>query len=174
MMGTTHRLTGVCAGLAYAQVAHLGPLELFGSMVLAAGTAAGRTSPDLDQRWAWRFVDGVLPDEALGHGGPMRHRGLAHWWGLPLAAALTLPALVRPELRWVVWALIVGWCSHLIGDFVFGKPSVMQARGPGIPVAPWWGHLGLGLDTGGRLERCTQWILLPALFAVQVWVLARR
>jgi hypothetical protein len=174
MMGLTHRLAGVCAGLAYAQLAHLRPLEAFGSMVVAAATAAGSTSPDLDQKWAWHAADDVLPDEVLGHGGPMRHRGLAHWWGLPAVAAILLPPLVPISLRWAVWAAIMGWSSHLIGDFLFGKPAVMQGRGPGIPLAPWWGHVGIGMDTGGRLERITQLALLPALFLWQIWSVVRQ
>jgi hypothetical protein len=42
--------------------------------------------------------------------------------------------------------LLVGWCSHLVGDLLFGE----------LPVDPYGRRtLGLGLDTGGFLETGT-------------------
>ncbi len=101
----------------------------------------------------------------LGHGGPLRHRGLSHWWGLPAAAALWL-ATAAPGWSWVAAAALVGWASHLLGDFCFGQHDVRSARGPGIPLAPWWGHVGLGLDVGGAVERVVvQRLALPLTLA---------
>jgi hypothetical protein len=110
----------------------------------------------------------------LGHGGPFRHRGLAHWWGLPVAAALGLAPLAPPEWRWAAWAAIAGWSSHLLGDFFFGRPAVMQGRGPGIPLMPWWMHIGIGLDTGGQLEKVTQRFLLPLMIGAELWLIVYR
>ena len=39
----------------------------------------------------------------------------------------------------------------------------------GIPLAPWWWHIGLGLDSGGTLEACARWTVLPAAV---VWLAA--
>ena len=121
-------------------------------------TAAGPLSPDLDQYGPWRAADRVLPDEGLGHGGPMRHRGITPWWGIPAALA-PMTLLAPADWRWVMWALLAGWVSHLLGDLAFGRAS--RGRGPGIPVAPWWGHVGLGLDCGGAVEAAVRALVLP-------------
>jgi membrane-bound metal-dependent hydrolase YbcI (DUF457 family) len=173
MMGTTHRLTGAAAGLAIATATGVGLVHTVVTTLLAAVTAAGATSPDIDQQGAWHTTDALLPDELAGHGGPLRHRGLAHWWGLPLIAGFTAMHLLPLRWQWLAGAALIGWCSHLLGDFVFGKASPYQGRGPGIPLAPWWWHVGLGLDTGGWLERAVQWLGLPAVLAWQVLALVR-
>jgi hypothetical protein len=77
-------------------------------------------------------------------------------------------ALLPVAWHWVVAAALAGWVSHLVGDLVFGKADVRSARGPGIPTAPWWGHVGLGLDVDGLLERVVvQRVVLPCLLAWQ-------
>lgn len=116
--------------------------------------------PDVDQLSPWRVIDKVLPDEELGAGGPMRHRGITHWWAWPLLAALVAQAADLGDVGWVIWALIVGWTSHLIGDFLFGE------RPAGIPLWPWWGHIGLGLNSGGLLEHM---VVPPATIAALWW-----
>ena len=166
MEGPTHHLLGAAAGLALASGLHWSPLRTGIAIVLAAAVAGGPLSPDLDQSWGWRKADRLAPDEALGYGGPMRHRGITHWWGLP-ASVLALVPLVTPDVRWAVLALLAGWCSHLAGDFVFGKRDVRSHRHAGIPLYPWWGHIGIGLDTGGSLELLTRSLVLPVLLAVQ-------
>lgn len=165
-MGPTHRLTGASAGLALAVALSWSPLQAAAGMTLSVLVSGGRLSPDADEYPWWHLLDRLLPDEWLGHGGPLRHRGLSHWWGLPAAVGAAVP-LVPPSLRWVVLALLAGWCSHLVGDFLFGKPDRWADRGPGIPLAPWWGHVGLGLDTGGRLELAVRALLLPAVLCWQ-------
>jgi len=125
---------------------------------LAMVTSAGHTSSDMDQSAWWRLLDRWLPDEALGESGPLRHRGITHWWGLVVIAAVTLWMLTPGA--WWAWALLAGWTSHLVGDFVFG------ANG-GVPVMPWWGCVGCGLDVGGPSETVTRAVVLPA---VLVWL----
>jgi membrane-bound metal-dependent hydrolase YbcI (DUF457 family) len=173
MMSTTHRLTGAAAGLAVATATGAGLMHTAAATLIAAVTAAGFTSPDIDQQSAWRTADALLPDELAGHGGPFRHRGLAHWWGLPLLVGYLAVRTVPPQWQWLVGAALIGWCSHLIGDFFFGKASPYQGRGPGIPLAPWWWHVGVGLDTGGWLEAAVRWVGLPAMLSWQVLTLVR-
>lgn len=171
MLATTHRLTGAAAGLAVATAASADPARTLVTVAVAAVTAAGATSPDIDLRGSWRLVDKVLPDEWLGHGGPFRHRGLAHWWGLPVAAWWA-SSLLPAAWRWLAVAALVGWASHLVGDFVFGQANRRQGRGPGVPLAPWWWHIGIGLDTGGILEQGVRWFVLPGVIAWQLATLA--
>ncbi len=172
MLALTHRLTGAAAGLAVAAATGAGPARLAVSTAVAAVTAAGVTSPDVDQHSGWHLADDLLPDEVAGHGGPLRHRGLAHWWGLPAAAAYFGLRAVPEPWRWLALAALVGWSSHLVGDFIFGRPNRRQGRGPGIPLAPWWWHVGLGLDTGGWTEALVRRIALPGVFGWQLATLA--
>ena len=162
----THHLAGAAAGLGLAATLSW-PLWQAGMAAAAGGsTAGGRWSPDADQyRW-WRRTDRILPDELLGNSGPLRHRGITHWWGIPALAAVAVLVLVPAPLRWPAWALITGWCSHLAGDFVFGAACPYEHRGPGIPLAPWWRHRGMGLDSGGLVER---WVAAPALLVLLGW-----
>lgn len=181
-----HQVFGANAGLAVAVVASLGPVQGLAFATVAAGFAGGPLSPDIDnQRW-FRKLDGLVPDELLGNGGPLAHRGVLHWWGLEaIAAGLLLAAQQMPGagyVAWIGWAIIVGWLSHLVGDWAFGlghvcrvdSPELATAgvgarrrtwtgrdggqmvtvRGAGIPMAPWWAHRGLGrFHSGGRTNR---------------------
>lgn len=172
----THRLFGAYAGAGLAYATHQ-PLP---AVVAAAGIAAlfagGRLSPDVDQFKGWRRLDKWLPDELLGHGGPLGHRRLSHWWGIPAAAGAALFAAhaVAPGPGWLVWvwlaavAALAGWVSHLAADWVFGKACWQDGRGPGIPLAPWWAHHGLGLDSGGATEMVMRWALSVAPVAL-IW-----
>ena len=167
-MRGTHHLLGLSAGLSLAAASGWGWPQAATGAFLAGITAAGPLSPDMDQyRW-WRRLDRWVPDELLGAGGPLQHRGLSHWWGIPAVAAVT-PVLLPGPVQWIVWCLVVGWVSHLLGDLAFGKACPFSGRGPGIPVWPWWGHVGVGLDTGGVLEGLTAALLLPAALAWQSW-----
>jgi membrane-bound metal-dependent hydrolase YbcI (DUF457 family) len=171
METSTHHLAGLAAGLAVA--AHLRPGALSAVLVLGAATATagGALSPDIDQRW--RLLDRLIPDEWLGHGGPMRHRGLSHWWGIPAVAAVWL-WLVRSTLLAPLWWLaagcVLGWATHLAGDFLVGAQS--EFRRAGIPLLPWWAHRGLGCRCGGLLEDTCRFIAFPALIVWQAAVLA--
>jgi hypothetical protein len=170
MKGTTHRLLGACSGVTLGMSSGWGWPQIVAAGWLATLTAGGRTSPDLDQHRAWNTLDRFLPDEWLGNNGPMQHRGIAHWWGVPVTAAVVAWSLVPHRYVWLAFALIVGWASHLVGDYLFGRPG--QGRGAGIPFAPWWNHRGLGLAVGGLLERVVT-IALPFVMLAQAYVVLR-
>jgi membrane-bound metal-dependent hydrolase YbcI (DUF457 family) len=116
-------------------------------------TSAGHTSPDMDQSAWWRLLDRWLPDEWLGESGPMRHRGITHWFALPLVAGAALWVTSGP---WWAVALVAGWSSHLVGDFLFGADG-------GIPVMPWWCRVGVGLKVGGLSEAVARAALVPVV-----------
>jgi hypothetical protein len=141
-MAPCHRLGGFVAGAALAAATHQPLWVAVASAGIATVAAAGRLSPDVDQFKGWRLADKLTPDEMLGKGGP----------GL-----------------WIAWAALAGWVSHLLLDWAFGQADPWAHRGPGIPVWPWWGHVGLGLDAGGLLER---FVLTPALVVAGAVVLA--
>jgi hypothetical protein len=162
--GTTHRALGICAGVALGTAAGWAWPQVVACGWLATLTAAGGVSPDVDQHRAWGLLDRFVPDEWLGNHGPLQHRGIAHWWALPVAGALAVRYWLPGRFSWVAFALLAGWMSHLAGDFLFGRPGA--GRGPGIPFAPWWNHRGLGLAVGGWLERIVG-VLLPFLVLLQ-------
>lgn len=163
-MAPAHHLAGFATGAALAACAHQPAWVAVGSASLAAITAGGVLSPDVDQYKPWRALDRWLPDEWLGEGGPLQHRGVSHWWGIPAAVAAWLYVSGGP---WWAWMLLAGWVSHLVADWAFGQRA--WGRGPGIPLLPWWGHHGLGGDAGGMLER---FVLVPVLAVAGPAILA--
>lgn len=173
MMRPTHRLAGAACGLGVALTQDWAWPQAAAFAAIAAVTSAGRTSPDIDQYKAWRTADRWLPDELLGRSGPLGHRRITHWWGLPAAASiavLVLTVLLPGYPWWTAWAAITGWTSHLLGDAIFGKACPHDNRGPGVPLAPWWDHHGLGLKTGGLTEQATA-AALVALIGWQSWTI---
>lgn len=153
--------------------------------LMAAGTvpmSAGRWSPDIDQYKIWNRWDRRLPDEWLGAGGPMRHRGISHWWGIPAiptaglwVACHRLPLAAAVLLVALAWVPVAGFWSHLVSDFWVGarylggrrteaddpredwrRKSALDSddapRGPGIPLMPWWFHAGIGWRCGTGRE----------------------
>lgn len=156
-----HRLLGATCGLALAAVATLPPVE---ACAVAAVAALVAPWPDVDQRRWWR--------DSLGQWKAFRHRRLTHWWGLP-AMAMLLFAVLHGPLAWLLGAALTGWCSHLAGDWVYGKrgPAVTGWRGAGIPLAPWWGYHGIGWACGGKGEKYGAWPVLAGALAVQAWAL---
>lgn len=132
------------------------PSQDLAVVAVAAVVAGGPLSPDIDQYWH-------LP------GKPFRHRMITHWWGTVLAA-LGLLWLALPG--WAVAAVGAGWISHLLGDFCFGRAAPRAGRGAGVPLLPWWGHVGLlgsrgGLRSDGMVATAVEWIVIPlALFLV--------
>lgn len=140
---------------------------------LASLTAGGKASPDVDQwlkledaplwarplRAAWRLFAWLASrywrwqDQAWGN--PVQHRGITHWPGAAVFGGIVVASVQLGLLlaglqvvpMWPAWALWVGWCSHLGGDLVHGKGH--GRRGGGIPLAPWWGHHGVGWKSDG-------------------------
>lgn len=162
MTRTGHRLLGATAGLAVGTVVGQHPAVSVAMAVVAAVVAPW---PDVDQRRWWRPL-------AKTHRA-FRHRRLTHWWGLP-TMLLPLFFWLTGPLVLLLGAALAGWYSHLAGDWVFGKrgPAVTGWRGPGIPLAPWWGYHGLGLKCGGKAERWAAWPALAGTLVVQAWALA--
>lgn len=152
MMGPSHVIFASLCGAQFGVIQGSTPAQT----LLFAGAAtlfsAGRQSPDIDNYRTWKKVDAVVPDEVLGRGGPLQHRGLIHWWGLWGGGWWQVTSMLPAGLfLWqLVTALFLGPGSHLVGDFLFGKGG--YGRGPGIPLFPWWGHVGLGLKAGGKVE----------------------
>jgi hypothetical protein len=155
-----HLVFAMTKQLAVAHLTGLGPAQTAVSVVVAGLASWG---PDVDQLRPWKAGRRVAHDRLLGHGGPGKHRGLTHWWVWPALAAGAAFTADLGDVGWVIWALILGWGSHLIGDFAFG------IRPAGIPLAPWWSYVGLGLDSGGKLERL---VVVPGLAALVLWWVA--
>lgn len=161
--GRGHRAVGIACGLTLAATTHAPAWQWPITLAVAVATSAGPTSPDIDQTRAWRRADRLTPDEHLGAGGPLQHRGVTHWWALPALAALLTLTACPPGARWVAWAALTGWTSHLLADAVFGRPGC--GRGPGIPLLGWTGHVGVGLPVGGALEAAVARVAVPATVA---------
>jgi len=170
MKGTTHRLLGASSGVALGAAAGWPWPQIVAAGWLATLTASGSTSPVLDQHKLWYLLVRVLPDEWLGRNGPLQHRGVSHWWGVPASLGVLAWSTVPPRYLWLAAALLAGWTSHLVGDWLFGRPG--QGRGAGIPFAPWWNHRGLGLAVGGLLERVVA-VLLPFVMLGQGYLVLR-
>lgn len=157
MMRAGHHLAGAVAGLAVAGATGQSLPVAIASALVASAVAP---LPDVDQRRWWA---------PLREYRPLQHRRLTHWWGLMLPLTALLP-VVPASLRWLILAALAGWASHLAGDWVFGKrgPRSTGWRGAGIPLAPWWGYHGLGLDCGGVVERYVAWPVLGLTLAAEV------
>lgn len=161
MNGSGHIHVGAAAGLVLGHTAGWPVWQSVAAAVIAAGCAR---VPDVDNRGWWQTADRVIPDEALGHGGPMRHRGVTHWWLWPVAVAVC--AVVAGGVAgFVLGSVAAGWGSHIAADAVFGARS--RYRGPGVPLFPWWGHVGVGLKSDGITAQITAPVTLAA---VVVWV----
>ena len=146
MMGSHHAWCGAFAGaLASAALPTDFPGRLGAGLVMtviAARTAHGRCSPDIDLRGE----------------GVCAHRRLFHWAPFLTAVATAFEAWIyygwpSGDLLWpgalAVWA---GWMAHLWGDFLFGQKTP-TTTGPGIPImSPYGPHHGLGWKVSTRWE----------------------
>lgn len=180
----THQVGGLVAGLAVAQATAWKGHAGLGEAVFLAGTAfltaGGVMSPDVDLSRTWRALDRWLPDEWLGAGGPLQHRGVTHWWGtiLVMAAGWWLAATLIPPLGrfWPLMAgQVAGWASHLALDAICGL-QVRATDGAvivraGVPMMPWWGHRG-GLIRSSDIGSQTIGIVLGVVAVGQVLLMA--
>jgi hypothetical protein len=165
-MGRGHAITGLSAGIAAVTVLHPPTWQAPIIIGITSLTAGGPLSPDVDHTTAWRLWDRLLPDEILGDGGPLQHRGVSHWWGIPAAAGAAL-WWFDPSWAWPVWAVVLGWLTHLVGDLAFGR-ACPGVRGPGVPLLPWTHHIGLGLDVDGWFEH----VVVACWPLIVVWQVA--
>lgn len=152
MNGRTHRALAAATWLATAQSLGVTGWAAVAAVGPAVAFSAGPTSPDLDNTRFAKWMDGLIPGP-----DPFGHRRLAHWWAPPLAAALTCNRMGEGWPRTLLLAACVGWLSHLLGDLVFGKRGMGTPRG--VPVAPWWWHVGVGFKVGTAFERTVAGIL---------------
>lgn len=141
MMGPSHRVLGSVAWLGAAPLIDRDILwwQLAAGILVAGATAHGRLSPDADR---YPMLGRVIP------GG---HRGVTHWWPLPLVIYLIGVATARSDMwsfrvDWIIFAVAVAWASHDVSDFVFGKIPIFRKRRH-------WKTAGLGFRTGGAIEK---------------------
>ncbi len=157
MHGDGHAVSGAIVGLGFAAVAQLDHGTGLIAASLTAFGASGIGSPDID---LW-----------LKAGGKLAHRRGTHYWrwqAYLAGAGGVVVALAAPELWWAWGAYVIGWPTHLAGDWVFGQKDRYR-DGPGIPLAgPDHGYHGLGLDSGGWFERVFTWAVLVPLLGVTV------
>lgn len=169
MNGPGHYALGATAGVVWAQAGGLNWWQALIAVPVAAGVAFGKgVSPDVDLSKMWQWADRVIPDEWLGKNGAMQHRGVSHWWGTYAVLTWLVFQGVAGDLWWLAAAVLAGWWSHLAADALIGARG--QGRGPGIPLFPWWGHVGLGARCGGWTEAVLA-VLVPLVTVpwVVIW-----
>jgi hypothetical protein len=162
-----HVWTGVTAGYVFGLAAGARPGEVVVLAACAAITAAGATSPDVDQFKAWKRITGGK--------GLARHRGVTHWWAWPALAALGLEAHGTGGSM-VPWAFLVGWCSHLFVDAIFGH-SMPGCGGAGIPMGPASSYVSLSggmFRSDGITAHVAAWVGCPGVLLLLSGGLRRR
>jgi membrane-bound metal-dependent hydrolase YbcI (DUF457 family) len=117
MMAPGHRAAAFTAAFTVAAIVDATPGSTAVTAVVAAMFSAGVASPDGDQREPLR--------SALGH------RGATHWWGWPVAWAVTCWLAGLPL---VAYGPAIAWGSHVAVDAVWGKGGRSIPRG--VPVWP--------------------------------------
>ena len=170
----THHAGGAFLGLVVGEAAMLsGAWDLRSTLAMAAVstvTAGGLLSQDFDNGALWKLLDKWIPDEWLGAGGPLQHRGILHWVAWPFVIAwlwhrwIGLGYALPVAAPWAGYGLAVGWGSHLILDFIYGKRVIHPEGGgiivrAGVPLFPWWGHIG-GLWTSSGIGSQTAGLAL--------------
>jgi LexA-binding, inner membrane-associated putative hydrolase len=163
--GTAHRVFAVAVQIAAGSALHEPLWQVIAGIPFAVAFSAGPTSPDLDDTRTWKQLDRWIPDEWLGDGGPMQHRGLLHWWGIPALVAMLIDLLApATPITWAAWAVVVGWTSHIVADCVFGQCG--YGTRTGVPVLPWWAHVGLGFKSNGLVQHL---VVVPVSAGIVWW-----
>lgn len=169
MLGRTHALFGGLVGVVVPTALHEPRSVVIVTGLAAVATSRGDTSPDLDQSALWRMNAGRVLPPALG-----KHRGLVHWWGLPvLAWWLFLPHAAATA--WVVAAVgrapVVGsWLARVPGWALPGVDARVVWTGYAL-VLGWASHIVADavfgtvafLPWGGWPRvKIVRWFTLPA------------
>lgn len=188
MNGPGHYLLGAACALEAANLTALPIIQTTVVLLVASSTAHGAWSPDIDQRLIWTGREQTAEHRArwgvshLFPEGTRGHRYITHlWWWPLLFSVYTLGswwmARISPSVYtlndWRValaWSwlpaagLTIGWGSHLLGDFLFGKDT-------GIPMTPYGRHVGLKVfKVGQGTERFTTAAVLPAAVALESYL----
>lgn len=164
MKGTHHRIVAAAAWPALASLTHVPHWQAVVGILPAVAFSAGVSSPDVDNTRLWKRLDRWIPDELLGAGGPLGHRELIHWWGLPALLAFFLWKADLGAAEFVLWAACVGWGSHVVADAGFGMGGYSIREG--VPVFP-WGQTRIGL--GFRSDGIASAICIGPVCAVGWW-----
>ena len=143
MLGPSHLLLGATTYAAYGVYTHAPLTQIALGAVVATATAHGVLSPDMDQRVLF-----TATQEALGPiSRPIEHRQITHLWWLPVVAWVWWLPVLDAGTVWAATALLIGWFSHIVGDFVFGGKKKIPLLLPG-----WGPRVGLPLRTDGWIE----------------------
>lgn len=163
MHGTQHRIVAAATWPAVATVVGAPHWQALLGILPAVAFSAGITSPDMDNTRTWKKLDRFIPDELLGDGGPLGHRELIHWWGLPALVAFFLWKTDLGPAEFLLWAATVGWASHLASDAPFGRGG--YSIRPGIPILPWGAlRLCVGFKSDGIASAILIWPICGLLW----------
>lgn len=173
----THYAAGASLGLAVGQVGvWTSGWSTADVLLLAAMATWSAPGMDVDQRAFWRSLDRRVPDEWLGGGGPLSHRGVTHSALGPPAMLVGWLALLAhvPALAGAWWlgvGVSTGWASHWIMDYLYGhavrtpEGAVVVRRG--VPTLLWYGRVG-GIWTSGGPGSAFAGFVLSCLCVGQV------
>lgn len=154
-----HRILAGTGTAAIFATAGAPPWQIFASAPIGMAFSEGWTSPDLDNTFLLKkltkWIPGRWDSEIFGH------RRTLHWWGWPALIAAIAHRADLGQSGWVVWASLLGWASHLLGDLIFGMPGYGTPEG--VPLLPWWGHFGLGFRSDGIAQHILMWPISIAL-----------
>lgn len=179
----THYAGGAALGLLVGQIGyHVAGWDAGSILALSAvatATAGGKLSCDIDQYRTWRTINRWVPDEWLGGGGPLAHRGITHWVAWPLLIATGWAALIQRMpaaggVWWLGYGAAIGWASHILLDALYGH-AVRTTEGAivvrrGVPLVGWLVRFG-GVWTSGGPGSSFTGVVLAAAAAWQVWLL---
>jgi hypothetical protein len=166
MNGVMHRTFAASLWPATATMAGAPLWQVLAGIPVAAAFSAGPTSPDVDNTMTWKKIDKWVQDEILGEGGPLGHRRIMHWWGIPAILALIAHQADLGSVGWAVWAALLGWASHILADGICGRGG--RGIPQGVPIAPWWWHIGAGLYS----DRIGSAVVLATSCTACWWVVA--
>jgi uncharacterized metal-binding protein len=162
MNGNAHRGAALAIQVAAGTAMHEHPWQIVAGIPFAVAFSAGPTSPDIDDTRTWKKLDKWVPDEWLGFGGPLQHRGLMHWVGWPVIGALLIRAFMAGSpVAFLAWAVVIGVGSHVASDVMFGQRGYGTQRG--VPLLLWTCHVGVGRKSDGVLQHLVLWPVCLAL-----------